>query len=145
MDAGRVDAGRPGEAVRQIEADLDGLRTSDAEFAADFVRARRAAPVRALGDPVRTSVAADRLEAVVASQLPIDAVETLPAEVASTTLDAARAVIAQDLQAGRMVTWSLRMWSSSGPGVRLRWRSLVAKSSAAAPHAAKRACKSVTS
>jgi zinc protease len=100
---GLVDAGRAGEAVRQIEADLDGLRTGDAEFAADFVRARRAALVRALGDPVRTSVAADRLEAVVANHLRIDAVEALPAEIALTTIDAARAVIAQDLQAARMV------------------------------------------
>ncbi len=100
---GLVDAGRAGEAVRQIAADLDGLRTGDAGFAADFVRARRAALVRALGDPVRSSIAADRLEAVVASQLPIDATETLSAEIASTTVDAARAVIAQDLQAARMV------------------------------------------
>jgi len=61
---GLVDAGRAGEAVRQIAADLDGLRTGDAGFAADFVRARRAALVRALGDPVRSSIAADRLEAV---------------------------------------------------------------------------------
>jgi hypothetical protein len=67
------------------------------------VRARRAALVRALGDPVRSSVAADRLEAVAANHLPIEAVETLPVEIASTTVDAARAVIAQDLQAARMV------------------------------------------
>jgi hypothetical protein len=100
---GLVDAGRAGEAVRQIEADLDGLRTGDAAFAADFVRARRAALVRALGDPVRTSVAADRLEAAVADHLLIDAVGTLSAEIAATTVDAARAVIAQDLQAARMV------------------------------------------
>ena len=100
---GKVEGSRAGEVVRQIEADLDGLRTGDAAFAADFVRARRAALVRALGDPVRTSAAADRLEAAVTNHLPIDAVETLPAEIASTTLDAARAVIAQDLQAARMV------------------------------------------
>jgi zinc protease len=100
---GQVDAARAGEVVRQIEADLDGLRTGDAAFAADFVRARRAALVRALGDPVRTSAAADRLEAVVANHLPLDAVETLPAEIAATTVDAARAVIAQDLQIERMV------------------------------------------
>jgi zinc protease len=100
---GLVDAGRAGEAVRHIVADLDGLRTGDAGFATDFVRARRAALVRALGDPVRTSVAADRIEAVAADRLPIDAIETLPAEIASTTIDAARAVIAQDLQAARMV------------------------------------------
>ena len=101
--AGLVDAARAGEAVRQIEADLDGLRAGDAALAADFVRARRAALLRALGDPVRSSIVADRLEAVVANQLPIDALEALPAEIASTTLDAARAVIGQDLQAARMV------------------------------------------
>jgi zinc protease len=100
---GKVNASRAGEAVRQIESDLDSLRTGDATFAADFVRARRAALVRALGDSVRTSVAADRLEAVATNHLPIDAVETLPAEIASTTVDAALAVIAQDLQAARMV------------------------------------------
>jgi len=100
---GLVDAARAGEAVRQIEADLDGLRTGDAAFAADFVRARRVALVRALGDPVRTSVAANRLEAVVANQLPIDATDALPAEIAATTIDAARSVIAQDLQTARMV------------------------------------------
>jgi predicted Zn-dependent peptidase len=100
---GKVDAARGGEAVRQIEADLDGLRTGDAAFAVDFVRARRAALVRALGDPVRTSAAADRLEAVVANHLPLEAVETLPAEIASTTVDTVRTVIAQDLQAARMV------------------------------------------
>jgi hypothetical protein len=98
-----VDAGRAGEAVRQIEADLGGLRTGDAALAADFVRARRAALVRALGDPGRSGLAADRLEAVAANHLPLDAVETLPAEIAATTLDTARAVIAQDLQATRMV------------------------------------------
>lgn len=101
---GLVDAARAGEAVRQIEADLDALRTGDAGFAADFVRARHAALVRALADPVRSSITADRLEAVVANQLPLDAVETLAAEIASTTIDAARAVIAQDLQPARMVT-----------------------------------------
>ncbi len=100
---GKVDASRAGEAVRQIEADLDGLRTGDAAFAADFVRARRATLVRALGDPVRSSAAAYRLEAVVTNRLPIGAAETLPAEIASTTVDDARAVIAQDLQAARMV------------------------------------------
>jgi predicted Zn-dependent peptidase len=100
---GRVDAGRAGEAVRRIVADLDGLRTGDAEFAADFVRARRAALVRALGDPVRSSVAADRLEAVIADHLSIDATEGLSVEIASTTIDAVRAVIAQDLQAARSV------------------------------------------
>jgi zinc protease len=100
---GLVDAGRAGDAVRQIESDLDGLRASDAALAADFVRARRVALVRALGDPVRTTAAADRLEAVIANHLPIDAVETLPAEIASTTIDATRAVIAQDLQPARMV------------------------------------------
>lgn len=100
---GEVDASRASEVVRQIEADLDGLRTGDATFAADFVRARRAVLARALGDPVRISIAADRLEAVVADHLPIDAVETLPAEIASTTVDAVRAVIAQDLQTARMV------------------------------------------
>jgi zinc protease len=100
---GLVDAGRAGEAVRQIESDLDGLRTADAALAMDFGRARRVALVRALGDPVRTSAAADRLEAVVANHLPLEAVETLPAEIASTTIDAARAVIEQDLQPARMV------------------------------------------
>jgi predicted Zn-dependent peptidase len=100
---GLVDTGRAGEAVRQIVADLDGLRVGDATFAADFVRARRVALVRALGDPTRSSIAADRLEAVVADHLPSEAVETLPAEVASTTADAVRTVIAQDLQAARMV------------------------------------------
>jgi zinc protease len=100
---GKVDAARAGEVVRQIEADLDGLRTGDAAFAADFVRARRAALVQALGDPVRTSAAAYRLEAAIANHLPLDAVETLPAEIAATTVDAARAVITQDLQAARMV------------------------------------------
>jgi zinc protease len=98
---GKVNASRAGEAVRLIEADLDGLRTGDAAFAADFVRARRAALVRTLGDPVRT--AAYRLETVVTAHLPIDAEETLPAEIASTTIDAVRAVVAQDLQAARMV------------------------------------------
>lgn len=100
---GLVDAGRAGEAVRQIVADLDALRAGDASFAADFVRARRVVLVRALGDPTRSSIAADRLEAVVANHLPSQAVETLPAEVASTTAGAVRAVIAQDLQAARMV------------------------------------------
>jgi zinc protease len=100
---GLVNAGRAGFAVRQLEADLEGLRAGDAALAADFVRARRAALLRALGDPGRSSTAADRLEAVAANHLPIDAVETLPAEIAATTLDAARAVIAQDLQAERMV------------------------------------------
>src|SRR5262249_12418568 len=42
MIEGKVEASRAGEAVRQIEADLDGLRTGDASFAVDFVRARRA-------------------------------------------------------------------------------------------------------
>lgn len=100
---GKVDAARAGEAVRTIETDLDGLRTGDAAFAADFVRARRAALVQALGDPVRTSAAAYRLEAVIANHLPLDAVDTLPAEIAAATVDAARAVISQDLQAERMV------------------------------------------
>ena len=100
---GLVDAARAGEAVRQIEAALDGLRTGDAAIAADFVRGRRAALVRALGDPAHSDIAADRLEALAAHRLPTDANEKLSAEIAATTLDAARAVIAQDLQAARMV------------------------------------------
>jgi zinc protease len=100
---GLLNAARAGEAMRRIQADLDGLRTGDAEFAADFVRARRTALNWALGDPMRTTAAADRLEAVVANDLLINAVETLPAEIASTTIDTVRAVIAQDLQVARMV------------------------------------------
>jgi zinc protease len=100
---GLVDASRTGEAVRKIGSDLDGLRNGDAELAVDFVRARRLALVRALGDPVRTSVAAGRLEAVAVHHLPIHAVETLPAEIAATTIEAARAVIGQDLRTDRMV------------------------------------------
>jgi hypothetical protein len=100
---GLVDAGRAGEAVHRIAADLDGLRAGDADFAADFVRARRTALVRALGDPVRAGAAADRIEAVIANHLPIEATDGLAAEIAATTVDAARAVIAQDLQAARMV------------------------------------------
>jgi zinc protease len=100
---GLVNAERAGEAVRQLAADLEGLRAGDAALAADFVRARRAALLRALGDPGRSTTAADRLEAVAANHLPIDAVDALPAEIAATTLGAARAVIAQDLRAERMV------------------------------------------
>jgi hypothetical protein len=36
---------------------------------------------------------------VAANRLPIDAIETLPAEIASTTIDAARMVIAQGSRA----------------------------------------------
>lgn len=81
----------------------NGLRNSDAAFAADFVRAHRAALVRALGDPERPRTAGDRVEAVASNHLPIDALETLPAEIASTTIDVVRALIAQDLQTTRMV------------------------------------------
>ena len=52
---------------------------------------------------MRSSTSADRLEAAVANHLPIDASSTLPAAIAATTLAAAREVIAQDLQPGRMV------------------------------------------
>lgn len=100
---GLVEPARAAEAVLALTADLGGLRASDATFAADFVRARRAALVRALGDPVRASAAADRVEAVVANHLPIEATDGLAAEIAATTVDAARAVIAQDLQPARMV------------------------------------------
>jgi len=100
---GLVDAGRAGEAVRQLEADLDGLRTGDAALAADFVRARRAALVRALGDPMRSGIAADRLEAVAANRSQLDEINTLSADIAATTLEAVRALIVQDLQPRRMV------------------------------------------
>jgi predicted Zn-dependent peptidase len=99
---GSVDAGRAGDVVRQIQADLAGLRTGDAELAADFARGRRTALAQALGDPVRSSIAADRLEVVAANDLASDALETLPAEIAETSLDDVRGVIAQDLQAARM-------------------------------------------
>jgi zinc protease len=100
---GQVDAGRAGEAIRQIEADLAGLRAGDAELAADFVRARRAALVRALGDPARSDLAAAQLQALVAHHLPADASGKLAGEIAATTLADAQAVIAQDLQPARMV------------------------------------------
>jgi zinc protease len=100
---GKVDADRAGEVVRQMQADLEGLRAGDAMLAADFVRARRAALARALADPIKSSTAADRLEAAAGNQLPIDAAQTLPAEIARVTLAEARQVIAQDLKPERML------------------------------------------
>jgi predicted Zn-dependent peptidase len=100
---GLVDAGRAGEVLRQMQADLAGLRAGDTALAADFVRARRAALAAALADPIRSSTAADQLEAAVANHLPLDTSSTLPAAIATTTLATARAVIEQDLQPARMV------------------------------------------
>lgn len=102
MVDGRIDGARGGAVLRQVEADLEGLRVGDRDRVADFVRARRTALAAALADPVRSSATADRLEAAVANHLPIDAA-ALPAAIAATTLDEVRAVIAQDLQPGRMV------------------------------------------
>lgn len=99
---GYVAPERAGEVVKQIDADLDGLRRGDDALAADFVRARRAALSAALADPSRSSLEAARLEEAITSGLPLDAA-SLATEIASTTLDDARAVIAQDLQAARMV------------------------------------------
>jgi zinc protease len=100
---GLVDAGRAGEVLRRMQADIEGLRTGDAAVAADFVRARRAALANALGDPMKASSVADELEAAVAHQLPIDNAATLPAAIAETTLPDARAVLAADLAPARMV------------------------------------------
>ncbi|HEX4422315.1 MAG TPA: insulinase family protein [Kofleriaceae bacterium] len=99
---GFVDAARAGEAIRRLQAGLAGLRTGDAALAAHFVVARHAALARALGDPIRSGTAADRLESAVANGLPLHA-GLDPADIAATTLDDARAMIAQDLQVSRMV------------------------------------------
>jgi zinc protease len=100
---GMVDAGRAGEVLRRMRADLEGLHTGDAAIAADFVRARRTALAQALGDPMKVSGVADELEAAVAHHRPIDDAATLPAAIARTTLADARAVIAADLAPARMV------------------------------------------
>ena len=100
---GFVDADRAGEVARLLQRDLDGLRRGDDALAADFVRARRAALARALADPVMSSTVADELEEAVTRHRPLDAAATLPAAIAATTLRDARAVIAADLKAERMV------------------------------------------
>ena len=67
MVDGQVGASRAGEALRQMQTGLDGLRAGDAALAADFVCARGAALAAALADPMRSSATADRLEAAVAN------------------------------------------------------------------------------
>jgi len=99
---GHVDAGRAGEVVLRMQADLEGLRTPDGAFAADFVRARRKQLAQALGDPMKASSVADELEAAVTQHLAIDDAATLPAKIAATTLAEARAVTAADLAPARM-------------------------------------------
>lgn len=98
---GLVAVDRAGQALRLLDEALEGLRAGDAALAEDFVRARRVALGKALGDPMRSDLEAARLEDAISYGLPLDAAR-LPAEVAATTLDDIRAVIAQDLQPARM-------------------------------------------
>jgi zinc protease len=100
---GRVDAGRGGEALRRVQAAIDGLRAGDDELVADFVRARRAAVARALAAPSESSFTAGRLEAAVAERLALDADHGAAAAIAATTPADIRAVIAADLQPGRTI------------------------------------------
>jgi predicted Zn-dependent peptidase len=100
---GHVDADRAGDALRLMLRALDGLRIGDDELTADFVRARRTALARALGDPQISGTVADQLEATASRGQPIDAATQLPAAIAATTLRDVRAVIAADLVPAHMV------------------------------------------
>jgi zinc protease len=100
---GLIDADRAGEVMRLIQRQLDGLRTGDDDFVANFVRARRTTLARVLADPVTSSTVADELETAVTRGRPIAASATLAAAVAATTIREARAAIAADLKPERMV------------------------------------------
>jgi zinc protease len=100
---GRVDAARAGEVVRRVVDELGKLRATDDALADDFVRARRTVLAAELADLAQPSVTARRLEYAVAGGLPLDIDAALAAAVATTTLDDATRVIAQDLQPARMV------------------------------------------
>jgi predicted Zn-dependent peptidase len=100
---GRVDPARAGEVLRRMMDDLGKLRTGDAAFTADFVRARRAVLAATLADPALPGATARRLESAVASRAPITDGEALAGAVAATTPAEVRQVIAQDLQLARMV------------------------------------------
>jgi zinc protease len=100
---GELDAARAGDALGLIQRALDSLRTGGPALARQFVLARRAALAGALADPMRSSVAADRIERAVSLGLPADAAQRLPAEIAATTLQDVQALIAQDLDPAHLI------------------------------------------
>ena len=100
---GELDAARAVDAVHLIQRALDHLRTGGDTLARAFVLARRGALAGALADPMRSSVAADRIEYAVSLGLPADAAQRLPAEIAATTLKDVQALVAQDLDAAHLV------------------------------------------
>lgn len=100
---GELDTARAGDALRLIQRALDELRHGGRAIARQLVLARRSALAGALADPMRSGVAADRIEYAVNLGLPIDAANRLPAEIAATTLQDMEALIAQDLDAAHLV------------------------------------------
>lgn len=90
-----VDPARAGEAFLLIRETLGHLREKD--FAADFVRARRAVVERLLADALSSRSVADALEFIAANRLPLDYFDRLPERVAVLSVADVRALIAAEL------------------------------------------------
>jgi zinc protease len=97
-----VDPERAGEAFLLMRETLRYLR--EADFAADFVRARRQVVQRLLADALSSSSVANDLEFIASNQLPLDYFEHLTERVAGLRMDDVRRLILVELSpAGEVV------------------------------------------
>jgi zinc protease len=92
-----VDPARAGEAFLLMQDTIRHLRETD--FAADFVRARRAVVENLLANALSSRSVANSLEFIAAHRLPLDYFERLPERVAALRMDDVRALIAAELGA----------------------------------------------
>jgi zinc protease len=90
-----VDPERAAEAFQLVRETLRHLR--EADFAADFVRARRQVVTRMLANALSSGTVADELEFIASNQLPLDYFERLTERVAELRMDEVRALIAVEL------------------------------------------------
>ena len=94
---GTIDAERAGETIKALRESLDGLRTNDADWDEDFVRARRKLIETLLGESTVTAELAQRLIFVSQYNLTPNYYNQLLQQIAAVSPAQVRALIKQEL------------------------------------------------
>jgi zinc protease len=104
---GTIDAERAGETIKALRESLDGLRTGDAEWDEDFVRARRRLIETLLGESTVTSELASRLTFIAEYGLAPNYYNTLLQQIAAVSPAQVRSLIKNELDPANEVVVAL--------------------------------------
>ncbi|MBL9012586.1 MAG: insulinase family protein [Myxococcales bacterium] len=104
---GTIDAERAGESIKAIRDSLDDMRKGDADFDADFVRARRKLIGNLMGESTVTYELAARLGFIATHNLPPNYYNTLLQQIAAVSPAQIRALIKTELDPANEIVVAL--------------------------------------